>query len=328
MLVALMYNPQGSGNTIETIKVHGAVLDENGKPIVNAFVQANGDGAQTLADGSYAFTFNYSYEPPSEFSQNNNIVSAGAEGHWTQMAPLVVSSVLSYEINFTLPRNENITVPLGVLVYPNIVNGSTMVNISVALTVGSLFASIDGEQVSSSIGPWFDPNNRPDTDRQNIPFVMQSTNGTPIQLCMNASVTGTYVGDRHIDSLGLIQAGPIFARPMEKDSLDFISVQSNCTIFHLSSGESKSIGAIEPYDGYNGKLYSLPNIPSLSFDIAFMGKKATVQETRICNTSPGLQSLIPQLVTVTIEPSTGGDHTYAVCIEDGCAIHVWDIGTG
>jgi hypothetical protein len=328
MLAALAYNPQSSASDAHTIEVHGFVLDESGRPIENANVDANERGSQTNADGYYSFTCNYSDEFVSDLDQNDmNILSAGAEGHWTETQYLDVNGARSYEINFTLPKNENMTVPLGVIVYPDIINGSTMVNISVKLSIGSIYASIDGNPEVVNIGPMLNPITRSADDPEYISFNVQLTNGTPVQLYMNATVTGTVTGSGHIHSLAMFQNGPTFASPVGSDYLNYSDVSSNCTTFQLSTGESKDIGAIEPYNGSNDNLFDLPNIPSLSFNFDLMGKNITVQETKIFNANAAEAWHIAHTVTVTVEPLTPGDHTYAAYIENGCVIHVWEIGT-
>jgi hypothetical protein len=288
MIAALAYNPQGSASGARVIEVHGFVFDEGGRPLENACVVANDGFAWTNADGSYSFTYNYSDEFISDSGPINNYdISAGAEGHWSEIQYLDITDAKSYEFNFTLPKNENMTVPLGVIVYPNMINGSTMVNISVKLGLDPLYASIDGDPEVAHIMLMFNSSRSAD-DPQYFSFSMQSTSGTPVQLFMNATVTGAYKGSGHVDYLIIIQNGPVFAAPLSGDRINYSDVSSNCTTFQLSPGESKDVEVMEPYDGFNDNLFDLPNIPSLSFNFDLMGKNITVQETKICNMNNGV----------------------------------------
>jgi hypothetical protein len=327
MVAALAYNPQGSAGDTYTIEVHGFVLDEDGRPLENAYVNANDGFAWTNADGSYSFTYNFTDEFISDSGPINNYdISAGANGYWAEIQSLDVNGARSYEYNFTLPKNENMTVPLGVIVYPNMIDGSTMVNISVKLSTGSIYASIDGDPEVDHLMLNFNSTSGSANDPTYFSFNMQSTSGTPVQLFMNATVTGAYKGSGHVDYLILTQNGPIFAVPLSGDRISYSDVSSNCTTFQLSPGESKDIGAMEPYNGFNGNLFDLPNIPSLSFNFDLKGKNITVQETKICNMNNGVDWYVNHTVTVTVEPLTPGDHTYAAYIENGCVIHVWELG--
>jgi hypothetical protein len=317
MIAALAYNPQGGAAASKQISAHGIVTDENGHPIENAIVFSESSSTTTNASGRYSFSYLYN------FSADTKAMVAAVDNdrvRWCEISYFDASTSSSFEFNFILDSEKNVTVPLGILVSVSTIDNSTLLN----LTLGKqmyLHAEQDvNEPTSVDIAMSFNNETK---------FNMQTVSFTSFVLCMNATVCGSYTDAGEVYNMHCNQTGKIFAVPIESEYLDYNNISSDCSTLKIQYGKNATVNAIQPASEANLN-YRLPDSPYLSFSFDLLGKNVTFQESKIMNldASQNINHLIhysvPYLVSMTIEPLTAGDHVYEVYLENGCAIHIWE----
>ncbi|MDW5564302.1 MAG: carboxypeptidase-like regulatory domain-containing protein [Methanomassiliicoccus sp.] len=315
MVAALAYNPQSEATTTsKLLTIHGTVTDENGHPIENAEVIAESSSTTTNASGWYSFSYVYN------FSADQKAIVAAVDHdrvRWCEVTYFDASTASSFEFNFTLDSEKNITVPLGIIVSASTIDNSTLLNLTLDKKL-DIYA-VQKMSGTNSIEVWMSFNNETE-------FNLQTVNSTSFVLCMNATVCGAYTDAGEITSLRCNQSGQIFAMPIGCDDIDYNKISSECSTLNIPYGENATVSAIQSACETD-QYYRLPDSPFLSFSFDLLGKNVTIQESRIMDLSASFvfDHSNHYLISVTIEPLTAGSHTYNAYMENGCAIHIWEV---
>jgi hypothetical protein len=140
-------------------------------------------------------------------------------------------------------------------------------------------------------------------------------------LYMNATVIGEIDMTGRITYVNLYQVGDIYAVPFDPAVLSEEWSSETRSAFDMSPGENHGFTAIA-----NGAKCELPSGLDLSFSFPVLGQNVNVIENGITYdiTYPG-DDADKSSIAVTIEPVTGGVHSYDECTINGCIIFIREI---
>jgi hypothetical protein len=318
MMAALSYNPAKGVEEPTSIMIFGTVTDDRGNKLENASVQAIvttyvGEEPEryytnTDASGNYSLTF----EPGTEIEVCACVVSDRLP-YWSQYNEYYVQKdTSSIRSDFVLYPTTNVTVPIGIAIVSDTIDGSTRTNVSVNLHYLSLLVDVSGLDRSPD---------RIDLSFGSTTFNISTTGGMSAVLYMNATVIGEIDMTGRITYVNLYQVGDIYAVPFDPAVLSEEWSSETRSAFDMSPGENHGFTAIA-----NGAKCELPSGLDLSFSFPVLGQNVNVIENGITYdiTYPG-DDADKSSIAVTIEPVTGGVHSYDECTINGCIIFIREI---
>jgi hypothetical protein len=315
MMAALAYNPIKGDEEPTSMTIYGTVIDEKGNKLENATIQAITTSfvdeepkrfyTSTDASGNYSVTF----EHGKEIGVYACVFSEGNVLYWSQHNEFYVQNdISSIRSDFVLYPTTNVSVPIGIVVVSDTIDGSTITNISVDLNYLYMLVEINGLNSSTGrVGLSFDK----------TAFNVSAMANTSAVLYMNATVQGEYDMAGQIAFIDLVQVGDIYSVPFNAAVLDEEWSSETHSVFDLSQGENRTITAIA-----NGATCEFPSDLDLSFSFLVLGQNITVIERGI--TFTGEDSDISS-ITITIEPVTDGVHSYDECTINGCIVYIREI---
>lgn len=320
MLVALMYNPQGtSDNDIVMddrnpvlVTVYGIVTNGNGTPLEDARIwsqSAYGDFYATVyANGSYTLEFNT--------TTSTSTIIASCDGHWTELATIHPKwNNTEFNENFTLLPSTVVCLPLGIVAFIDSSDGLSNFSMNVNLTHSYYQLRQDGSNETPCIH----------FSSKNLTCNVSVGNG-PTLLYADVSIVGTYIkGNGTITVMFCDVLGDIYGVPLNVEEPDIFSGSWSHSTYNLVKGEQANITLATKNATYQFPLDDQP-----AFFMGFLGETITFQEVNFSTqdidgeTGEPIDSSV-SAVSVNIVPMAGGNHLYDVFTKDGCMIYIQEV---